>query len=368
MSGVFTRYANQTHSEALTDNQFRNIGKEREMRKFFHYCTAGVVTLLVVFLSAAAMADAGNPPDKVTVIRYFSDRGFIPPFEIASALGWLKAKGIELESVGFSQGGPENVFGVNNGSVDVGGIATPGLINAVAGGAPIIGVMPNLGESKTNHSSFFVLADSPIKTAQDLKGKSIAVNTLGAQLEYVVRLYLKQNGMSLSDVQLVAVPGPQLEQVLRHKQVDVAAVGAWQTVFAGKMAADGGVRVLFTAYDVLGTIMLDGDVMKKSFIAEHPQAVRDFVTVSAKAGDWAEGHLEQAKQLIAEIYQKRGDNPELAKYFLSFGLRQHDLYTDHDPQFWIDTLVQEGKIKPGQLTPADIETNKYNDFANLAQQ
>src|SRR5208282_2733540 len=78
-----------------------------------------------------------------------------------------------------------------------------------------------------HHSSFFVLADSPIKTAQDLKGKSIAVNTLGAQLEYVVRLYLKQNGMSLSDVQLVAVPGPQLEQVLRHKQVDVAAVGAW---------------------------------------------------------------------------------------------------------------------------------------------
>jgi len=138
MSGVFTRYANQTHSEALTDNQFRNIGKEREMRKFFHYCTAGVVALLVVFFSAAAMADAGNPPDKVTVIRYFSDRGFIPPFEIASALGWLKAKGIELESVGFSQGGPENVFGVNNGSVDVGGIATPGLINAVAGGGSFV--------------------------------------------------------------------------------------------------------------------------------------------------------------------------------------------------------------------------------------
>ena len=148
----------------------------------------------------------------------------------------------------------------------------------------------------------------------------------------------------------------------------MAAVGAWQTVFAGKMAAEGGVRVLFTAYDVLGTIMLDGDVMKKLFIAEHPQAVRDFVTVSAKAGDWTEGHLEQAKQLMAEIYQKRGDNPELAKYFLGFGLREHSLYTDHDPQFWIDTLVQEGKLKPGQLTPTEVETNKYNDFSHLAQQ
>ena len=244
------------------------------MRTFLYYFAAGVAALLIAFSSGSAWADETS--GKVTVIRYFSNRGFIAPFEIAGALGWLKAKGIELSSVGFSQGGPENVFGVNTGSSDVGGIATPGLINAVAGGAPIIGVMPNLGESKANHSKFFVLADSPIKTAEDLKGKSIAVNTLGAQLDYVVRLYLKKNGMSLSDVQLVAVPGPQLEQVLRHKQVDVAAVGAWQTVFAGKMKAAGGVRVLFTAYDVLGTIMLDGDVMKKSFIAEHPQAVRDF--------------------------------------------------------------------------------------------
>ena len=108
----------------------------------------------------------------------------------------------------------------------------------------------------------------------------------------------------------------------------MAAVGAWQTVFAGKMKAAGGVRVLFTAYDVLGTIMLNGDVMKKSFIAEHPQAVRDFVTVSAKAADWTEGHLEQAKQLMAEIYQKRGDNPELAGYFLSYGLRPHSFAPD----------------------------------------
>jgi ABC-type nitrate/sulfonate/bicarbonate transport system substrate-binding protein len=338
------------------------------MRKLLHYGVAAAVALLIAFCCVSAKADAGTPSNEVTVIRFFSDRAFIPPFQIADALGWLKPKGIELQSVGFSQGGPENVFGVNSGSVDIGGIATPGLINAIAGGAPIIGVMPNLGESKESNSKFFVLADSSIQTAQDLKGKTIAVNTLGAQLDYVVRLYLKQHGMSLSDVQLVTVPGPQLEQVLRHKQVDVAATGAWQTVFAGKMAAEGGVRVLFTAYDVLGPIMLDGNVMKKSFIEQHPQVVRDLVTLSAKAGDWTEGHMEQAKQLMAEIYQKRGDNPELAKYFLGFGLRQHNLYTAHDPQFWIDTLVQEGKLKPDQLAPEDIETNKYNDLAHLAQQ
>jgi ABC-type nitrate/sulfonate/bicarbonate transport system substrate-binding protein len=99
--------------------------------------------------------------------------------------------------------------------------------------------------------------------------------------------------MSPSDVQLVVVPGPQLDQVLRHKQVDVVAVGAWEAPFAGRIEAEGGVRVLFTDYDVLGPMVVGSDVMKKSFIEQHPQVVRDLVTASAKAVDWADSHLEQ---------------------------------------------------------------------------
>jgi ABC-type nitrate/sulfonate/bicarbonate transport system substrate-binding protein len=338
------------------------------MRKLLHCGAAAAVALLVAFASGSAMAaDAGANAHPVTVIRFFSNHGFVAPYEIANALGWLKPKGIEIKSVGFSQGGPENIFGVDNGSVDIAGCATPGIINAIAGGAPIIGVNTNLGESKTSNSKFFVLADSAIKSAKDLNGKSIAVNTLGAHLDYVVRLYLKQHHMQPSDVQLVVVPGPQLDQVLRHKQVNVAAVGAWQSVFAGKIAAGGNVRVLFTAYDVLGPIMLDANVMKKSFIAAHPKAIRDFVTITAKAADWASTHLQKTKAIIAEIYKNRGDNPELAQYFTGYGLRQHALLTAHDGQFWIDALVHAGKLKAGTLTPADIETNKYNDLAKLAE-
>jgi ABC-type nitrate/sulfonate/bicarbonate transport system substrate-binding protein len=335
------------------------------MRKAPHYCAAAAA-LLIALSSGSAWADAGKKP---VVIRFFSDHGFAFPYQFADALGYLKEKGIEIQSMGFSQGGPENIVGVNTGSVDIGGAATPAVINAVASGAPIIGVLPNGGESKTTNSKFFVLTDSPIKTAKDLKGKTIAVNTLGAHLDYLVREYLKQHHMMSSDVQLVVVPGPQLDQVLRHKQVDVVATGTmWQTTFAGRIEGEGGVRVLFTGYDVLGPIALDANVMKKSFIEQHPQVVRDFVTASAKAADWTEAHPNQARQILAEIFKKRGDNPERAKYWTGFGVRQHNLYTFHDAQFWIDALVKQGKLKPDQVTPADIETNKYNDFAHLAQQ
>lgn len=246
--------------------------------------------------------------------------------------------------------------------------ATASLINAVAGGSAIVGVMPNLGVSKTVNSKFFVLADSPLKTAQDVKGKSIGVNTLGAHLDYVVRVYLKKHGMQPSDVQLVAVPGPQLDLVLRHKQVDVVATGAgWQTTFEGQIEAGGGVRVLFTDYDVLGAMGLGNTIMSKSFVETHPKLVNDLVTTSAKAADWANAHLDKATKLIAAIFKNRGDNPELAKYWHGFGLRPHALYADNDAQFWIDALVAAGKLKAGQVTPLNVVTNKYNDLAHLSE-
>jgi ABC-type nitrate/sulfonate/bicarbonate transport system substrate-binding protein len=325
------------------------------------------VASLAVWFGVVAAQAAPTAEQKVTVIRYLAGRGTIATYEVADALGWLKDKGIRIESEGFSQGGPESLLAMASGSVDIAGAATPAVINAIAAGAKILGVMPDGGVDKEVDSKFFVLAGNDIRDAKDLQGKSIAVNTLGAHLDYTVREYLHNHGLRPDAVDLVAVPGPQLEQILHHKQTDVVAVGAWQSVFAGKIQADGGVRVLFTDYDVLGTIVLGNDAMEKTFIAQHGQAVRDFVTASARAADWTAEHPDEAKRLVAEILKNRGDNPELARYWSGFGLRQHALYTPRDAQFWIETLVRAGRLKPGQMRPDDVVSNKYNGFASLAQ-
>jgi hypothetical protein len=75
-----------------------------------------------------------------------------------------------------------------------------------------------------------------------------------------------------------------------------------------------------------------------------------------------------SEKLVATILQQRGENLALAQYWQGYGLREHVLYTDRDAQFWIDVLVRGGKLKPGQLTPEDVETNRYNELAHLAQQ
>jgi ABC-type nitrate/sulfonate/bicarbonate transport system substrate-binding protein len=273
------------------------------MNKPMRYWKANLVASLVGLPltwqgAGPARADTAQSPNGVTIIRYLASHGNVTSYELAAALGWLKAKDIKIDSVGYSQGGPESLEAMAAGSVDVAGAATSAIINAMVGGAKIIGVMPGDGVSKTAYSKFFVLADSPIRKPQDLKDKSIAVNTLGAHLDYVTREYLRNHGLPEDAVNLITVPGPQLEQILRHKQADVVAVGEWQGVFAGKIEAGGGVRVLFTDYDVLGPIVLGTVAMEKAFIATHPQTVRDFVTTSAKAVDWTLSQPQDAKKLV----------------------------------------------------------------------
>jgi hypothetical protein len=46
---------------------------------------------------------------------------------------------VKIESVGFTQGGPESLVALAGGSVDIAGAATPAIINALAGGAKILG-------------------------------------------------------------------------------------------------------------------------------------------------------------------------------------------------------------------------------------
>jgi ABC-type nitrate/sulfonate/bicarbonate transport system substrate-binding protein len=333
-------------------------------------CSTVLATLVIAAPAVAQQSPPGRadaPGANPVVIRYMNDRGYVPPFEVADGLGFLKGEGIRLELEGYSPGGPKSLAALASGAIDVAGAATPAIIDAIAGGAKILCIMPRAGVTKDVNSKFFVLGGSPIRLAKDLRGKSIAVNTFGAHLDYTIREYLRLNGLKRDDVKLVKVPGPQLDQTLRQGQADVAAVGVWQAPIAGKIAAEGGVRVLFTDHDVLGDIVLASNAMEKTFIDQHPQAVKAFATASAKAVDWVVEHPDEARKLVAQILEKRGEDPAGAAHWSGYGLSQHALYKTNDTEFWLDVLVREGKLKAGQFKPEDVVTNKFNGFAQLAQ-
>ncbi|KRD49482.1 MULTISPECIES: ABC transporter substrate-binding protein [unclassified Ensifer] len=308
--------------------------------------------LLSAAITLGLVAPAAAADD--VKLRYLASQGGLSAHELAQELGYFEGTGITIESVGYATGGPASLIALASGDVEIGGAATSAVLNSIISGNDFVAAYPSNGINDEVQSIFYVLEDSPIKSIKDIAGKSIAVNTLGAHLDYTIREALHSVGLPTDAANQVVVPGPQLEQVLRSGQVDISAFGYWQTTFEGAARKKGGLRAIFDDTDVLGEIAGGFVVLRRDFIKEHPEAAKTFVLQSARALDYAREHPEETKEILAKALQARGENPDIAQYFRGYGVRAGGLPVERDLQFWIDVLVREGKLKEGQLTPKDV--------------
>ncbi|MDX3907095.1 MAG: ABC transporter substrate-binding protein [Pigmentiphaga sp.] len=96
-------------------------------------------------------------------------------------------------------------------------------------------------------TKYFVKQDSPIKTVQDLKGKTIGINALNSSTHLWARMVLEKNGLNPDrDVTFTPVSFPAQGEALRSGKIDI---GAFPQPFATAEEKRGGVRQLFTSKD-----------------------------------------------------------------------------------------------------------------------
>lgn len=286
--------------------------------------------------------------------RYLASQGGLSAHELAAELGYFDGTGITIENVGYATGGPASLIALASGDVEIGSAATSAVLNSIIGGNDFVAAYPSNGINDEVQSIFYVLEDSPIRDIKDIAGKTVAVNTLGAHLDYTIREALHSVGLPSDAANQIVVPGPQLEQVLRSGQVDVSAFGYWQTTFEGAAKQKGGLRAIFDDTDVLGEIAGGFIVLRRDFIDKHPEAAKVFVEQSERALDYARENPEETKKIFAKALAERGENPEIAQFFRGYGVRPGGKAVERDLQFWIDVLVREGKLKEGQLSASEI--------------
>ncbi|PZN86586.1 MAG: hypothetical protein DM484_00795 [Candidatus Methylumidiphilus alinenensis] len=283
----------------------------------------------------------------------------------------LAEEGVTLESIRSvqSSGGTVALQALLADNVDTASSAWPTWINIIARGGKIkalLGTIVSTKDNRSGNSGLLVLEGSNIRTIKDLVGKRIAVNVLGAEADYVIRQYLKNNGVSISEVELVVVPAVNQEQMLRSKQVDAAAWTTSGGPYFEMTVEKGGVREIpgTRNYDVKGESVRHGLGFRNDFIAKHPDAVRKYI----RAFDISRRILyaefqknpEHVRKAYAEISALKGGNPRLAKYYEATSWTpDFPLIRDKDFQWWIDRFVEDGLLKPGQIKPSDVYTNEF---------
>lgn len=299
-------------------------------------------------------------------LRYQGFTGQVTYPELAEDLGFLAP--IKLKYVGNTISGPQDIQSVVTGDTDFGGAFNGAVIKLVAAKAPIQAVIGYYGTDERTYVGYYVLEDSPIKSARDLIGKKVAVNTLGAHFEFVLREYLVRGGLSkaeIDQVTLVVVPPISGEQALRQKQVDLAVL---QGILRDKAKQRGNLRTLFTDYELFGKFTAGSYVFTQKMLQEKPHTVKKFVEATAQAIEWARSHSRE--QVIARetaIIQKRQRNEDASAlaFWQSTGVAfAGGVIQDSEFQVWLDWLVKSGQLAPGQVSLKDLFTNQYNPFAH----
>ncbi|MFK0263521.1 ABC transporter substrate-binding protein [Streptomyces angustmyceticus] len=232
-------------------------------------------------------------------------------------------------------------------------------------------VISYYGVDKAAYNGFYVLKDSPLRSARDLIGKKVGMNTLGAHSEAMLDIYLQRHGLSQAEIKKVeplVVPPVNTEQSLRQKQIQVGVLG---DILRDKALRTGGIRPLFTDHQLLGNFSAGTYVLNDRFLKENPDTARTFVTGVARAIEWARTTPRQEvidRQI--EIVRKRGRNEGTAplKYWKSFGVAETaGRITDKEFQLWIDWLAERGDIGKSQVKASDLYTNEFNAYRRKAK-
>lgn len=327
---------------------------------------AGLLASALPSVADAQSADAYE----VDTVRYVHSGIGVDPFELAYKLGYLDP--LKIERAGDASGlggGPANIQAVATLQIDLGAAFNGTIAKVVSVGVPVKAIIGYYGQDQHVTGSLAVLEDSDIKSARDLVGKKIGLNTLGANSEALVDSYLEKSDITkeeLDQITLVPLPQATLEQALRQKQIAAARLNSFATKVAQQR---GGIRLLTSDYELLGAHNGGSYVLSNAFIEKNPKTTAKIVEGIAKAVRYIqEKPVEEVRALYAEYFRETGRADQVAALDRWEGLGVSSpggVLGDDDFRIWVEWLEQEKEVDPvwrGRIS--EFYTNEFNPFKN----
>ncbi|MGW2587896.1 ABC transporter substrate-binding protein [Streptomyces virginiae] len=193
---------------------------------------AVAVPALLVTACQGNSSEKGSSTETTVKVAHVPSTLFAPLY-VAEAKGYFKEQGlkVDLQKV---QAGQDAVPLAGTGKVDavVAGFSA-GLFNAIAQGlnvkvAASMGASPGTSPAPTALEVAQRLLDSKqVKTSADLRGRKIAVpGGAGGAGAYQLATILREAGLALKDVKIVAVQMPDMRSALASGGVDAALAAA----------------------------------------------------------------------------------------------------------------------------------------------
>jgi NitT/TauT family transport system substrate-binding protein len=235
--------------------------------------------------------------------------GDLSPFFLAMDKAFFKDAGLDI-NLASMVGGAAIMPALASGSINIGWSNVISIYQGHLQGFDFRFVANGAINKRDSHDVFGVCVspDSPIKSAKDLAGKTVAVNTLRNIMHGATAHWIDSNGGDSSAVKWVEIPFPQMAPALVNKQVDAyGAVEPFITVPVTNKQA----RLLGRQLGAISPRLLIASYFgSEAWIGKNVELVRGFVAAINRGIDAHNANLEEAKATLAK---HTGLKPELFK-------------------------------------------------------
>jgi ABC-type nitrate/sulfonate/bicarbonate transport system substrate-binding protein len=242
---------------------------------------------------AAALPRAARASDGLNVAAYPVDIAAEPLY--ALSFGAFRRAGLDV-TIQTIASGAAIVSAVAGGACDIGVSNIISLAFAYKSGIPITLVAPSGAySSKAPTSVLMVANESPINTARDCNGKTIAVNSLRGITQYSAQAWVDKHGGDSKTLKFVELTASAIGPALRDGRIDVALV-----LEPYISAARGVARVLGDSYDAIGSsFLLAAFFSTTTFAQSKPDVLRRFNSAIHETALWANAHHKDTAEILA---------------------------------------------------------------------
>lgn len=256
-------------------------------------------TLLRLLAIALIAASSSSYAQKIKVGYWTS--GFSLGFgAVMEQMKFAEKEGLDIEWVKFAEvNGPTRAIPTQ--AIDLAfGAPSATSMAIIADGIPVKIVLA----TQIAESQFIVLADSPIKSIADLRGKKIGMTAPPSAMHAIVSAVLENNfGLKATDYTLAPGNESRLAQFVTQKDVDAAAIRSVTIAQMNEVK----LRTLASVVDEWKKMtksssppILAVTIVHNDYVTKNPDAVARFIAATRKAVEWGSKNKPQ----VAEILRK----------------------------------------------------------------
>jgi NitT/TauT family transport system substrate-binding protein len=215
--------------------------------------------------------------------------------DIAKEKGWFKEAGLEITIVDTNADYFAAFADLVEGRLDVNDLTLFDVMLLNAKGGDLVGIVT----TDQSAGADGIVARAGIDTLATLKGKRIGGGK-GTYVEYMLSVVLAREGLAMSDITLVDMPGEQADEKLAAGTVD--AVVTWEPALTDAVEKAHGHKIWdSTIIPGLSPSLL---ATRAKVIRERPEDLQKLLGVWQRGTEFVQQHPEEAFAIVARLNKK----------------------------------------------------------------